>query len=230
MSKSTKNLSARVWFSQFATLAYWIARKWTRGIKACQGVFLTTDELEELTQDAVCRGWDRFSRRCESGIPSDEETAKEWLCQCSLYAARDTVRRKSAFGTESTPAQIRGDAYQRFQREGRNLRYVPQRGKPEFSDDTDLRAFVDRELAELSPKLRDVAYQLALGHTHVTIASDLGIAERTVRNRRKAIREHLAPTPNVYATIVAAVEACRDKPRKRNSQPLSPILEAALAG
>jgi RNA polymerase sigma factor (sigma-70 family) len=217
-------------FSQHIRLAYWIARKWTRGIKACQGVFLTTDELEELTQDAVCRGWDRFSRRCESGLPSDEEAGKEWLCQCCLYAARDTVRRKSAFGTESTPAQIRGDAYQRFQREGRNLRYVPQLAKPESPDDADLRAFVDQELAELSPKLRDVAYQLALGHKHAAIANDLGISERTVRNRRKAVREHLAPSPNIYATIVAALEACLEKPYRRDGQPLSPILEAALAG
>jgi hypothetical protein len=109
MSKS----NARDLFSQHIRLAYWIARKWTRGINACQGVFLTTDELCELTQDAVCRSWDRFSRRCESGLPSDEEMAKDWLCQCTLYAARDTVRRKSAFGTESSPSQIRGDIYQR---------------------------------------------------------------------------------------------------------------------
>jgi RNA polymerase sigma factor (sigma-70 family) len=203
MSKS----NARELFSQHIRLAYWICRKWTRGIRACQGVFLTTDELEELTQDAVCRGWDRFSRRCDSGLPSDEEIAKEWLCQCCLYAARDAVRRKSTFGTESTPAQIRGDAYQRFQREGRNLRYVPQRGKPEFSDDADLRAFVDQELAELSPKMRDVAYRLATGMKPGKVAAELGIARRTVTYRRSVIRDHLAPSPNIYATIVAALQA-----------------------
>jgi FixJ family two-component response regulator len=81
-----------------------------------------------------------------------------------------------------------------------------------------LRAFVDQELAELSPKLRDVAHQLALGHTHVAIASELGIAERTGRNRRQAIREHLAPSPNIYAVIASAVEACHDKPRKASRQ------------
>ncbi len=192
MRQSTTNLSAREWFSEYTTLAYWIARKWTRGINACRGVFLSYEEWEEVSQDTVCNGWDRFAKRCENGLPSDKDEAKAWIAQCCLYAARDAVDARSTFGRVSSRYAIRDDCWQRRERVAGDLEREESKPETESCDDAKLRAFVDRELAELSPKLRDTAYGLALGHKQTAIANDLGITTATVRNRRQAIRDYLA--------------------------------------
>jgi hypothetical protein len=70
----------------------------------------------------------------------------------------------------------------------------------------------------------------AVGLTQQQSAVLQKCSERTVRNRLREIREILDPRPNIYEVIVSALEACLDKPRKQDGQPLLPILETAIAG
>ena len=61
MFDSTVSGLASQWFDEYSRLAYWLARRWSRRLLACRARSCSADELEELAQDAVCRGFDRFA-------------------------------------------------------------------------------------------------------------------------------------------------------------------------
>ncbi len=231
MSKSTTNQLANVWFNEYVRLTYWIGRVWTRRLLDWKGKSYAANDIEELAQDAVARGYDRFAKRCTRKLPQ-EDNRKKWICQCMVRACQDAVRNKSRFGSVSSRYSTRDDVTNRF-----------RRIRPKTDEQCDFFEPVDEPIAHpvqqweirevvrcLPEHLQDTAVYASVGLTQQQSALLQKCCERTVRNRLREIREILDPTPNIYTVIVSALEAYLDKPPKRDGQSLSPILETALAG
>ena len=236
MSQSTLSDLVSQWFTEYHRLAYWVARRWCRRLLDCNARNYSPDELAELAQDAVCRGWDRFAKRCAREV-CGESDRKRWICQCVVRGARDAVRAKSRFGSVTDGAAVRADAMNRFRRVKPGFVHGAD---DERQDALDLVHYspvvyaVQRwELEDLVEKelpfnLRQTAIYAACGLTQGQSAILQGVTDRTVRNRLRDIREYLAPNWNIYGIVCAALVACLDKPRHRNGQPLVPLLSDAL--
>jgi DNA-directed RNA polymerase specialized sigma24 family protein len=224
MSSSTPSRAAlevfSEWFAEYTRLAYWLANEWVRRLSCRQGITLAASEREELVQDAVARGYDRFVKRCTAKIPAKLDR-KKWVCQCMLRAVRDALRSKSRFGSVTQPAAIRDDAMNRYRRvrpEGRHgtpeeREYLDPQDKPVAYEPTaeEVLAVIERELP---PKLHDTARFAAFGISQVDSAKLQGVTDRTVRNRLGEIRLILDGfAPNDYAVIVAACEEYLRGPR-----------------
>ena len=68
MSKSMVSELAKQWFEDYARLAYWVAWRWSERLLNGKARSYSPTDLEELAQDAVCRGYDRFAKRCQNEI------------------------------------------------------------------------------------------------------------------------------------------------------------------
>ena len=204
MSHSTVSDLTSQWFAEYTRLAYWIARRWTRRLLDYRGRSYSPNELEELAQDAVCRGYDRLVKRCNrDGAPIGRDR-KRWLCQCVYRASFDACRARSRFGSISSHVAVRDDAMNRCQRvslssgddcEKRDaleqIGYVPvvypaQRWEVE--------RLVERELPA---HLHATAIFAACGLTQNQSATLQGITDRTVRNRLRELRHYLDPNISV---------------------------------
>jgi len=115
MSDSTLSQLVAQWFNEYHRLAYWLARRWARRSLAYRARRYSANELEELAQDAVCRGFDRFAKRCQREVCGLSDR-KRWVCQCVIKGALDAVRSKSRFGSITEPVAVRDDAMNRCQR------------------------------------------------------------------------------------------------------------------
>lgn len=213
MSQSTVNVLARKWFEEYARLAYWIGRRWTRRLLDWRGHDYAASDLEELAQDAVARGYDRF---CKVQNKVRGVDRKKWVCRCMVRACQDAVRAKSRFGNPSDPVAIRDDATNRkrrvrpsarhgsdSEREYLDVEYIPvvpivQRWEVE--------ELVDKWLPEHT---RKTAIYAAMGFSQPESALLQGCSERTIRNRLQDIREHLDPSVNWYAVLCSALECAR---------------------
>lgn len=218
------------WFAEYHRLSYWLARRWCRKLLDHRASSYSAELLEELTQDAVSRGYGRFLKRCQREVPGMSER-KQWVCQCVLKGVRDAIRSKSAFGTISAGVAIRDDAMNRFRRvipgfvhgldDERSdaleqVGYVPMTHPAQ-------RWEIERILqAELPASLRPTALYAAMGLTHEQSAILQGVSDRTVRNRLAEIREYLDPAASVYGVVVAAVSEClADRPARAQALPLA---------
>ena len=103
------------WFTEYGRLAYWVARRWSWRLLNRYARDYTPDELEELAQDAIARGFDRFAKRCAKSV-CGESDRKKWVCQCVIRGARDAIRAKSCFGSISDGVVVRDDAMNRYKR------------------------------------------------------------------------------------------------------------------
>jgi RNA polymerase sigma factor (sigma-70 family) len=221
MFDSTVSGLASQWFDEYSRLAYWLARRWSRRLLDCRARGYSFDELEELAQDAVCRGYDRFLKRCQREVCGASDR-KRWVCQCVIRGARDAIRRKSTFGSLTSPVAIRDDAMNRYQR------VTPGFTHGDDSERQDALAQVsyvpidypvqrwelEQLIArELPAELQASALYAACGLTQEQSATLQGVTARTVRNRLAEIRKLLDSQANVYAVICEALSSCLDKPR-----------------
>jgi RNA polymerase sigma factor (sigma-70 family) len=196
--KCTPNEVVAQWFAENHRLAYWMAWKWCQRLLDSQGRFMAEDELAEVVQDAVCRGYDRFTKRCAANV-CGESDRKNWMCQCMIYAARDAVRTKSSFGSVSDSVAIRDDLMNRRARvnlesprgddEAQDaLEQVPyQPVQPEIQR-WEVQAVADRELPA---DLADACTLMATGLTQAQAGLLLGVTAHTIRNRLRAAQRHL---------------------------------------
>ena len=102
MSNSMVCGLAQQWFDEYSRLAYWVARRWCRRLTDRSARYCSRDRLEELAQDAVARGWDRFAKRCKKAV-CGESDRKKWVCQCVICGARDACG-PSLVSARSPPA------------------------------------------------------------------------------------------------------------------------------
>jgi hypothetical protein len=115
MSHSIVSGLASQWFDEYARLAYWLGKRWSRRLLDYRSRAYSASELEELAQDAVCRGYDRFVKRCYREVCGQSDR-KRWVCQCVIKGPRDAVRSKSRFGSISSHVAVRDDVMNRCQR------------------------------------------------------------------------------------------------------------------
>ena len=192
-------------FEEHKRLAYWLARHWTARLLAHRGRFVSAELLEELAQDAVCRGFSRLIR-CEA----KPENPKAFMCSAITYGALDALRAKSTFGSISESAAIRGDAMNRFVRvttdnDGARdlLDGIASESKPMPATRCEIEFVADRELPE---HLRATAVHAAIGLTQSDSAKIQGATVRTVGRRIAEVRRYLNPSPNAYAAVVEALQ------------------------
>jgi DNA-directed RNA polymerase specialized sigma24 family protein len=232
MFDSTVSKLAAQWFDEYSRLAYWLARRWSARLLAYRARGWSADELEELAQDAVCRGYDRFLKRCQREVCGASDR-KRWVCQCVIMGARDAIRRKSTFGSISSPVAVRDDAMNRYQRVTLGFTHGDDSEKQNALEQVgyvpidhpvqrwELEQLVSRELPA---HLQATALYAACDLTQEQSAILQGVTDRTVRNRLAEIRALLDSQANVYAVICEALLSCLDKPRESQS------LLAMLAG
>lgn len=232
MLDSTVSQLAAQWFDEYHRLAYWLARRWAQRLLAYRGRSYSANELEELAQDAVCRGFDRFAKRCQREV-CGLSVRKRWVCQCVIKGARDAVRSKSRFGSISAPASVRDDVMNRCQRVDNGFTHGNDNEKQDaltHASYTPIDHPVQRwELEqlvarELPAHLQATALYAACGLTQDQSAVLQGVTDRTIRTRLTEIRNLLWPQSNVYAVICEALQECLDKPRRQRT------LSALLAG
>ena len=196
IQSNVSDLSSQ-WFAEFDRLVYWVARRFVRRFLYRRARDFNGSELEELAQDAICRGYDRFAKRCQREV-CGESDRKRWVCQCVICGARDAVRCKSRFGSISSRVEVRDDAMNRFSRV--RLGYV--HGNDDEKQDAleqvnyqpvtyavqrwELEQLID---GELPTHLRPTALYAAIGLTQETSAALQGVTDRTVRNRLRDIPE-----------------------------------------
>ena len=77
MFQSMVSELVKQWFDEYARLAYWVARRWSERLLNAKARDYSSSDLEELTQDAVCRGFDRFAKRCQREICGAPVRAKQ---------------------------------------------------------------------------------------------------------------------------------------------------------
>jgi RNA polymerase sigma factor (sigma-70 family) len=224
------------WFEEYARLAYWVARRWVQRGLDRQARDYSRSDLEELAQDAVARGFDRFAKRCAKDV-CGESVRKRWVCQCVRRAAQDAVRNKSRFGSITSPVAVRDDAMNRYARVSPGFVHGDDSEKRDALEQVhyvpvvyavqrwELEELVNRELP---PHLRPTALYAALGFTQEESGLLQGVTDRMVRYRLAEIREYLRPGENIYAIICSALEACLT-PRKRGGQALLPFVADVLA-
>jgi hypothetical protein len=115
MSNPIVSQLASQWFAEYIPLAYWVARRWCQRLLDYSARSYSADELAELVQHAVCRGFDRFAKRCDQEICGQLER-RRWVCLCVSRGARDAIRSKSRFGSITSGTAVRDDAMNRFTR------------------------------------------------------------------------------------------------------------------
>lgn len=236
MSQSTLSSLVSQWFDEYARLAYWVARRWVRRLSDRYARDISPDELEELAQDAIARGFDRFAKRCAKHVCGSSDR-KKWVCQCVVRGARDAIRAKSRFGSVSDGVAVRDDAMNRYARISAGFVHGDDSEKQDALEAVhytpvvyavqrwELEELIDRELPA---HLRPTALYAAISLTQEQSAILQEVTDRTIRNRLQEIREYLDPNANIYAIVCAALEACLTKPRNQNGQPLLPILADAI--
>jgi len=236
MSDSTLSQLVAQWFNEYHRLAYWLARRWAKRLLAYRGRTYSANELEELAQDAVCRGFARFAKRCQRDVCGLSDR-KRWVCQCVSKGAFDAMRCKSRFGSITAPASVRDDVMNRCQRVDNGFTHGNDNEKQDVLAQLsylpidhpvqrwELEQLVERELPA---HLRATALYAACGLTQEQSAILQAVTDRTIRSRLNEIRAILCPQTNAYAVICEALLSCLDKPRE--SQPLFPLLSEALAG
>ena len=224
------------WFTEYGRLAYWVARRWSWRLLNRYARDYTPDELEELAQDAIARGFDRFAKRCAKSV-CGESDRKKWVCQCVVRGAKDAVRAKSRFGSVSSHVAVRDDAMNRYARVSAGFVHGDDDEKHGALEQVhyspvvyavqrwELEELADRELPE---HLRATAIYAACGLTQEQSAILQDVTDRTVRNRLQELRDYLCPDANVYAIVCAALEACLTKPHRRDGQTLLPFLADAV--
>ena len=211
---------ASQWFDDYSRLAYFVARRWTRRLLDCQARSYSASEIDELAQDAICRAYDRFAKRCAREI-CGESDRKSWVCQCVVRGVRDAIRAKSRFDSLSAGVAVRDDVMNRCVRVSTGFVH----GDDDERDALDVEAKpVDHAVqrweleqligSELPADLQPTATYAACGLTQAQSALLQGVTDRTVRNRLQDIRNHLSPSPNPYAVICDALRACLDEPRQ----------------
>ncbi len=237
MSHPIVSQLASQWFSEYSRLAYWIARQWCKRLLDYSARRYSADELAELAQDAVCRGYDRFAKRCATDICGQSER-RQWVCQCVMRGVRDTIRSKSCFGSITDGVAVRDDAMNRFTRahagyvHGHDnekqdaldqLHYQPV---PHAVQQWELEQLAERELPD---HLRLTAVYAACGLTQEQSAIIQGVTSRTVRKRLREAREYLAPELSIYAIVCDALRACMNQQDERNNEPAQPLLTESAA-
>lgn len=204
---------AKQWFTEYYRLAYWLGRRWSQRLLDRQARQYSADELAELSQDAVCRGFDRFVKRCSKEIPG-VTSRKRWVCQCVIRGARDAVRAKSRFGSITDPVSVRDDAMNRYNRVSPGFVHGADDERQDAMEAVAYRPVVHAvqrwELEELIEKelpshLQQTALYAVCGLTQDQSAILQGVTDRTVRNRLSEIKEYLAPDWNIYGIICAAL-------------------------
>ena len=226
MLDSTLSQLVAQWFDEYHRLAYWLARRWAQRLLAYRGRSYSANELEELAQDAVCRGFDRFAKRCQREV-CGLSVRKRWVCQCVTKGAHDAVRSKSRFGSITAPASVRDDVMNRCQRVVTGFVHGNDNEKQDALSQVasvpidhpvqrwELEQLVERELPA---HLQATALYAACGLTQEQSAILQSVTDRTIRSRLTEIRSLLWPQSNVYAVICEALQECLDKPRE--TQPL----------
>lgn len=215
MSQSNVHGLASQWFDEYARLAYWVARRWTKRLLDGKGQRYSVSDIEELSQDAVCRGYDRFAKRCAREV-CGQSVRKRWVCQCVMRGARDAVRSKSRFGSISSLTAVRDDAMNRFRRITPSFTHGTDNEQAliEQLDDAPVAHGVQRwELEqfiaqELPSHLQATATYAACGLTQEQSATLQGVTARTVRSRLNETRGILCPEINAYAVICEALLRC----------------------
>ena len=225
MSHSTISQLASQWFAEYTRLAYWIARRWARRLLDYRGRSYSPNELEELAQDAVCRGYDRFVKRCERDVCGLSDR-KRWVCQCVTNGARDAVRSKSRFGSISSHVAVRDDVMNRCHRVKPGFTHGDDSEKQDALEQVgyvpisyavqrwELEQLIERELPA---HLRATALYVPCGLTQEQSAILQGVSARTVRSRLAEIRKLLDSQTNVYAVVCAALLSCLDEPHGAQS-------------
>lgn len=236
MSKSSLSGLFSQWFTEYIRLAYSVARRSVWRLLNRYARDYSPDELEELAQDAIARGFDRFAKRCAKSVCGESDRRK-WVCQCVVCGARDAVRAKSRFGSISDSVAVRDDAMNRYKRVAPGFVHGDDNEKQDALEAVhyspvvyavqrwELEEIVNRELP---PHLRPTALYAALGLTQEASGIVQGVTDRTVQNRLQEIRALLCPDANIYAIVCAALVACLTKPRKHDGQRLLPILADAI--
>jgi DNA-directed RNA polymerase specialized sigma24 family protein len=224
------------WFDEYARLAYWVARRWVRRLSDRFARDCSPDELEELAQDAIARGFDRFAKRCAKSVCGSSDR-KAWVCQCVVRGARDAIRAKSRFGSVSDGVAVRDDAMNRYARVSAGFVHGDDNEKQDALEAVhytpvvyavqrwELEEIINRELP---PHLRATALYAAIGFTQEQSGILQEVSDRMVRYRLQEIRDYLDPNANIYAIVCAALQACMNKPRKSDGQPLLPFLADAM--
>ena len=232
MFDSTVSQLAAQWFDEYHRLAYWLARRWAQRLLAYRGRSYSANELEELAQDAVCRGFDRFAKRCQRDVCGLSDR-KRWVCQCVTKGAFDAMRSKSCFGSITAPASVRDDVMNRCQRVDTGFTHGNDDEKQDALsqvacvpiDHPVQRWELEQLIAlELPAHLRQTALYAACGLTQEQSAILQGVTDRTIRSRLAEIRDLLCPQDDVGAMVCEALQECLDKPRR------SQTLLALLAG
>ena len=226
MSDSTLSQLVAQWFNEYHRLAYWLARRIAQRLLAYRGRSYSANELEELAQDAVCRAFDRFAKRCQREV-CGLSVRKRWVCQCVIKSAFDAARSKSRFGSISARASVRDDVMNRCQRVDNGFTHGTDNEKQDALAHVsyapidhpvqrwELEQLVTRELPA---HLRLTALYAACDLTQDQSAILQGVTDRTIRTRLTEIRNLLCPQSNVYAVICEALQECLDKPRRTQKQ------------
>lgn len=219
MSKSILSELSAQWFSEYNRLAYSVARRTCQRLLYRKSLDYSANDLAELAQDAVCRGYDRFAKRCAKHICGKSDR-RVWVCQCVVRGARDAIRSKSRFGSISSPIAVRDDAMNRFVRVRAGFVHGTDNEKDDLLEQVgyvplpfavqrwELEELIQRELP---PNLRLTALYVAVGLTQEQTAILQGVTDRTIRNHLQTIRNHLNPNANIYAVICDALKACMNK-------------------
>ena len=232
MLDSTLSQLVAQWFDEYHRLAYWLARRWAKRCLDYRSRGYSGNELEELAQDAVCRGFARFAKRCQRDVCGLSDR-KRWVCQCVIKGACDAVRSKSRFGSITAPASVRDDAMNRCQRVDAGFAHGNDNEKQDVLaqlsyvpiDHPVQRWELEQLIArELPAHLQATALYAACGLTQEQSAILQSVSDRTIRTRLAEIRVILWPQTNVYAVICEALQECLDKPHRQRT------LSALLAG
>jgi len=197
-------------------LVYGVAWKWARKAMALSGRdYSAARDLEEIVQDGVCRGYALFVKRVYHvrGIERQKR-----VVQCVIRGVQNAVRAKSAFGSPSTPTEVRDDAMNRWHRERprsghgtdkerdylEGVEYVPV---TPVAQRWEIEELVRQN--DIPERYQKTAIFAALGFTQGQSAFVQGVDERTVRNHLKAIRQHLDPMGSLYGIVCWALECAR---------------------
>lgn len=139
--------------------------------RVARAVLRNTADAEEVGQEALLRAYRRFR-----GL-RDRNRFRAWLVRITFRLSLDRAR----------------SAERRQQRETLWSQPGPVLTTEELAAATEFQAHVDRELAELSPKLRLVLLLSAMqGHTLEEVADILALPLGTVKSRLFLARKRLA--------------------------------------
>ena len=213
MSDSTIAVLVSQWFEEYHRLACWVSRRWVQRLLDHYGRSYNRSDLEELAQDGLARGFDRFAKRCAKQVCGQTQR-KKWVCQCVIGGARDAVKCKSRFGSLTDAVAVRDDAMNRYGRVVPGLVHGDDDERQDaleaVSDSPVVHAVQRWELEELIHRelpddLQATALYASVGLTQEQSALLQDVTDRTVRNRLKEIRNYLAPDWNLYGIICAAL-------------------------